>query len=297
MPRKPRIHYEGALYHVIARGNNKEDVLAGDRDKQKYLALVEKYKQKYLFRLYAYVLMSNHLHMLLQVGSVPLSKIMQGIQQSYTQYFNNKYGRIGHVFQQRYKAILCDQDVYLLELIRYIHNNPVKAGLSVNLDYWWSSHGYYVNPETNSLVDVDLPLSLFAGNRGEAINKYLEFMQAEGSLPENWEGRSILGGDDFIAQANKRPYESNDMPSRLSQDMVLQLVVNDTNLTLEQILRGGKRRDVVKARQRLVYLLSTRVGMTDQEIADYLQTSLATVSRYRNQASDICDLQPDDDCL
>ncbi|WP_432404137.1 transposase [Wukongibacter sp. M2B1] len=119
MPRKPRVHYEGALYHVIVRGNNKRCIFDIDNDKLEYLKRVKKYKEKYEGKLYAYVIMDNHAHLLIEVLRTPLSKIMQLIQQTYTQYYNKKYDRTGHVFEQRYKAILCNRDEYLLELIRY----------------------------------------------------------------------------------------------------------------------------------------------------------------------------------
>ena len=127
MARKPRIEYPGAFYHVMCRGNNGEHILHNDEDKKFYLYLIQKYKERYCFRIFAYCIMDNHVHMLIQTGDVPLSKIMQGIQQSFTQGYNSKYCRTGHVFQQRYKAILVDGDSYLLQLIKYIHYNPVEA--------------------------------------------------------------------------------------------------------------------------------------------------------------------------
>lgn len=99
MARKPRIHYYGAITHSIARGNNKENIFYENADKAKYLDLLKKYRDKYDFLLYAYVLMDNHLHLLIEVRDIPLSGIMHGLQLSYTQYFNKKYGRVGHIFQ------------------------------------------------------------------------------------------------------------------------------------------------------------------------------------------------------
>ena len=98
MARKPRIHYENAIYHVIARGNNRENIFLDARDKDKYLELIGKYKQKYGFELFAYVLMDNHVHLLIYIDQISISKIMQGIQQTYTQYYNKKYRHVGHVF-------------------------------------------------------------------------------------------------------------------------------------------------------------------------------------------------------
>ncbi|MCG8500583.1 MAG: transposase, partial [Firmicutes bacterium] len=117
MPRKPRIHYEGALYHVIVRGNNRSSIFEKKENKAEYLNIIKRYKKKYSFKLYAYCIMDNHAHILIEVDKAPLSKIMQVIQQVYTQNYNKDYERTGHVFEQRYKAIICDKDSYLLNLI------------------------------------------------------------------------------------------------------------------------------------------------------------------------------------
>ena len=135
MSRKPRIHNEGALYHVIIRGNNREYIFKEELWKKQYLEIIMRYKQKYKFKLYAYVIMDNHAHLLIEVNHVPLSKVMQCIQQVFTQMFNREQKRTGHVFEQRYKSILCDKDEYLLMLIRYIHQNPLRAGLENGVDY------------------------------------------------------------------------------------------------------------------------------------------------------------------
>lgn len=131
--------------------------------------------EKFKFRLYAYVFMDNHAHMLMAADQAPLAKIMRGIQQSYTQYYNRKYGRVGHVFEQRYKAKLCKQDSYLVNLLRYIHKNPVRAGLTKSVDYRWSSHRAYHTGD-GRLVDIDFLLAFFASDIQTAIKRYRLFM-------------------------------------------------------------------------------------------------------------------------
>ena len=106
MARKPRIHFPGAFYHVIARGNQKQTIFLDKGDFRTYIAYLSEYKSKYSFHLYAYALMKNHLHLLVEVGETPLSKIMQVMQFRYTRYFNKRYEKVGHLFQGRYKAIL-----------------------------------------------------------------------------------------------------------------------------------------------------------------------------------------------
>jgi len=176
MARKPRVEYPGALYHVMCRGNNGEYVLNKDEDKLIYLELVRKYKERYGFKLYSYCIMNNHVHLLIEMETVELSKIMQGIQQSFTQRYNKKYNRTGHVFQQRYKAVLCDKDNYLLQLIKYIHYNPVEAGIEAGLNYQWSSHNNYLKFKNDDLVEIDFVLGMFSEDYKKAHRLYEEFM-------------------------------------------------------------------------------------------------------------------------
>ncbi len=144
---------------------------------KQFLDKLSEYKKRYEFLLYAYVLMGNHLHLLIETKEVPLSKIMQGILQSFTQYHNRKYKTVGHLFQGRYKAILCDKEAYLLELVRYIHLNPVRAEMEVDpLLYPWSSHRIYMGLE-EGIVDKELVLSLFHGLEKKAIVMYNEFIK------------------------------------------------------------------------------------------------------------------------
>ena len=151
MARKSRVEFDGALYHVIARGNQRRDIFRDEADRETYLERIEHYRERYRCVVYAYVLMSNHVHLLIETGAVGLSKIMQGIQFSYTQRYNRRHRAVGHLFQGRYKAILCDRDAYLLELVRYIHLN--SARMKHPQDPWkyrWSSHGAYLGRAVRS---------------------------------------------------------------------------------------------------------------------------------------------------
>ena len=191
MARKPRVHYEGALYHVICRGNNREWIFKEKTEKTKYLEIIKHYKKKLQFKLYAYCIMDNHVHLLIEVNHIPLSKIMQGIQQVFTQHYNKKYQRTGHVFEQRYKAIHCDKDQYLLGLINYIHMNPVRANMEVGINYQWSSHLAYINGDKIGLLDTVFPLSLFEGNLNQQRKRYLDFMSIEDMLIKEMKPREF----------------------------------------------------------------------------------------------------------
>lgn len=134
MARRPRIEFPGAFYHVIVRGNQRQQIFHDEADYGKYLSLLSGYRERYQFKLFAYTLMGNHVDLLIESGETPLSKILQGLSQSYTQYYNRRWKTVGHLFQGRYKAILCDRDAYLLALVRYIPSFPHLEGVISKLE-------------------------------------------------------------------------------------------------------------------------------------------------------------------
>ncbi len=154
MPRPHRIEFPGAFYHVFARGNNKQKLFHETQDYTVYLDRIERYHNRYNFILYAYALMSNHIHFAIETSEIPLSKIMQGIQQSYSQYVHKKYSYVGHLYQGPYGAVLYEKEESVLNLVRYIHRNPIEACLVENPEHYpWSSHRVYLNMEDCSFLD------------------------------------------------------------------------------------------------------------------------------------------------
>jgi len=189
MARKPRVHFPGALYHVISRGNQRQDIFLDEKDLKTYLSYLSEYKIRYPFRLYAYALMKNHFHLLLEVEEIPLSKIMQSLLFRYTRYFNKRYGKVGHLFQGRYRAILCDKDAYLLELVRYIHLNPVRAKVVMESErYSWTGHLSYLGKVRDGLVEEDFVLGQFGHNKSLARRRYRQFIKIAPENPVLWTG-------------------------------------------------------------------------------------------------------------
>ncbi len=191
MARPPRIEFYGALYHIIVRGNRKQDIFQDKQDRLHYLNLMEHYKKERDFRLYAYVLMTNHIHLLIETRETPISRIMQLLNFTYTRYFNKKYGKVGHLFQGRYKSFICDKDNYLLALIRYLHLNPVRAKIVVfPEEYEWSSHNDYLTERTR-IVDTEQVLRMFSERRSQSRRFYQEFILeaiADGKNEEIYKG-------------------------------------------------------------------------------------------------------------
>jgi REP element-mobilizing transposase RayT len=141
-----RIEYPGAFYHVTSRGNERRTVFQSNRDREKYLSYLESAHERYGAVIHVYCLMGNHYHLLLETPRANLSKILHYINGAYTTYFNIKRSRSGHLFQGRFKGILVDKDEYCKELSRYVHLNPVRAGMvKAPLEYPWSSYRYFVD--------------------------------------------------------------------------------------------------------------------------------------------------------
>ena len=156
---------------MITRGNARQDIFHSPEDHEKFLALLEKQKARFSFFLYAYCLMTNHIHLLIERRSDAIGVIMQRLLTAYSQYYNRKYRRFGHLFHGRYKAILCQSEGYHRKLVRYIHLNPVRARMVDSAsEYPYSSHGAYMGLEPPGIVDVDPVLRLF-GRKKEAARE------------------------------------------------------------------------------------------------------------------------------
>jgi len=173
MARKPRLYIPGALYHVMLRGNDGQHIFDNNEERSHFLSLVAEGVGRYGHRIHAYCLMDNHVHLLIQMGQTPLSKVMQNISFRYTRWMNRRHHRTGHLFQGRFRAILCDEDAYLLELVRYIHLNPVRAGIiATPEEHPWSGHRAYLGIESVPWLTSDWCLSRFAANLKVARRSY-----------------------------------------------------------------------------------------------------------------------------
>jgi len=155
MPRSARILIRNACYHIIARGNQKQEVFFEAADYKAYLRLLKKYKIKYRIKLYCYCLMNNHVHMLVEPEEPHcISAAMQGLSQSYSIWFNAKYNKVGHLWQDRFKSMIIQKDEYFLTCMNYIEANPVRGNILANpLDYPWSSHKERIFGIKNGLLD------------------------------------------------------------------------------------------------------------------------------------------------
>ena len=210
MPRQARLDAPGTLHHVIIRGIEKRSILGGDTDREDFVYRMGGIASETGTRIFAWALMSNHAHILLGSGPAGLSGFMRRLLTGYAVSYNLRHKRHGHLFQNRYKSIVCEEDAYFKELIRYIHLNPVRAGTVKGLaeldQYQWCGHGVVTGHAGNEWQDRDYVLSWFGKREGDARRAYRRYVEeglGQGRRPELVGGGSFQGrlvGSGFHAQ-------------------------------------------------------------------------------------------------
>jgi putative transposase len=209
MARSLRLEFAGGLYHVTSRGDRQEAIYLDDADRSVFLEVLEEVVQRFNWTVHAYCLMSNHYHLLVETPDANLSQGMRQLNGVYTQRFNRRHRRVGHVFQGRYKGIIVQKDTYLLELARYIVLNPVRARMVRSANEWrWSSYRATAGfSEAPAWLAIDLILTAFAARRGEAQKRYREFIAQGKDQPSPWErltSQIYLGDDAFVERLQRR---------------------------------------------------------------------------------------------
>ena len=222
MARQLRLEYEGALYHVTSRGNAQAAIYLDDEDRTRFLGVLGKEIEQQGWRCYAYCLMDNHYHLLVETPEPNLSKGMRRLNQVYTQAFNRRHGWVGPVLQGRYKAIIVDKDNYLLELCRYIVINPVRAGMAKSAKDWrWSS--YRATAGLASVADwlqTDRVLGLFGKDRLLSRRRYREFVKQGLAQPSPWKalrGQIFLGSERFLESMERLLKDSTSTMCRMNR--------------------------------------------------------------------------------
>ena len=226
MPRKPRLHLPGGIYHVILRGNNRRRIFSSPADRVHLNQLVGRATARLHAKVHAFCWMTNHLHLAIQVGEQPLGRLMQWIGSRYAYYYNRQQRQTGHVFERRYQAILVDAEAYLLELVRYINRNPVKAGMVKEpAAYPWSSHRYYLGRGALDWLETDWVLSLFAGDLQRARQAFHQFVVDPNAveppdelLSGSDDDRRLAGGNQLLEELYQAEYVP---PSQVSLDTII----------------------------------------------------------------------------
>jgi putative transposase len=205
MSRPIRIEFAGALYHVTSRGDRQEAIYIDDEDRLNFLSLLSQVSTDYNWLIHAYCLMGNHYHLLIETPDGNLSRGMRQLNGVYTQITNRHHGKVGHVFQGRYKAILVQKENYLLELARYIVLNPVRARMVREAKDWpWSSYRQTSGMKSNdNWLTTEWLLSVFSKKAGTAQKKYREFVDQGNNQPSPWESlqnQVFLGSEEYVSR-------------------------------------------------------------------------------------------------
>jgi len=316
MPRQPRLDAPGVLHHVMGRGLEGSAIFREERDRADFVARLEAVCQDGSLVVYAWALLSNHFHLLVRTGERPLAQTMKRLLTGYVVNFNRRHHRAGHLLQNRYKSIVCEDDPYLLELTRYIHLNPLRAGLVKSLRalrrYPWAGHAALLGAVPRAWQETATVLAYFGRARRRAQARYEGYVQAgvaAGRRPElvggglvrslgGWSqvlafrrrgekvasDERILGAGEFITQlltqADRREAETLRLArKRVELPAVLRPIVRATRVT-EADLRGGIRRPaVVRARRLFCQVAVRKLGHSGAAVARFLGVTTSSVNR------------------
>jgi REP element-mobilizing transposase RayT len=285
MARKARLHVPGGLYHIVWRGNEQRDIFFDDEDRQRFYALLSEGVDRFGYRVHAFCLMSNHIHLALQAGKGSLSAPLQNLAFRYTQALNRKLDRSGHLFQGRYKALLVDHDAYLLELVRYIHLNPVRARLVRDpARYIWSGHRAYLGHITLPWLTTESVLGQLGDNLGVARRRYARFI-AEGMGQEHRiefyagaEDARIIGDDRFIERLNLQAIAVQPK-TRIDLDMLVTHVCAGYKLSEAELRAPGRQRTTAQARALIGWLVMQTKVSTLTQVAERFGREASGLSR------------------
>lgn len=316
MPRKARIDVPGALHHIICRGIERRKIFLNDIDRDDFVDRLSMIVSESETLCYAWALIPNHFHLLLKTGSKPITTVMRRLLTGYAVGFNHRHGRHGRLFQNRYKSILCQADAYLLELVRYIHLNPLRAGIVQDLDgldgYAYCGHSRLVGHISDDWQSTDGVLSLLGKQKKLAIRIYRQFMADgidHGKRPELTGGglvrsvggwgelkskrrmkahlkgdERILGDSEFVMQVLETAEERLEARYRLAAkgytfDRMVEQVSDYFGISIKRILSPGKQPQRVNARSVAAYLAVRKLGMDGISVGKRMGLGQSAVSR------------------
>ena len=292
MSRSWRIEYEGALYHLLSRGNEGKDIFDDDRDRTIFLDTVGEMSERFEMSVYAYVLMRNHYHLMIRTEKANLKKAMHWFGTTYTQRFNIRHSRNGHLFQGRYKSILVQNDAYLLQLSCYIHRNPLRAGVVKRLeDYRWSSYlAYAYGRKAPEWLQTELILSLFNGkDRYKSYRKKVQgYAKEEKQLWEDLRHGLFLGSKNFVEQIRRQFLPAEPKPAIVQQAQlakhydpisILHKVERLLKCDVKRFLQAGRVSGAEKITRDLMIFLIWNAGvLTNDQIGQLFGVSFSAVS-------------------
>ncbi len=283
MARKPRIHFKGAVYHVILRGVDDGPIFKSVKDRNQWESLVEEGCTRFGHKIHGYAWLKDRAHFAIEVADAPLSKVMQNLSFRYTRYFNKQNGRSGPLFHGRYKAILMDGDQYLNDLVRYIHVEPLRSNATKKLeDFKWSGHQAYLGTQDKPWLTRDRVLSSLAKTEKTSIKRYGELVKAgvkedyRQDLMHGSEGGRLLGDKAFIKKALK-PKKKTPKPATLPQ--LVKMICGEEKIKEAALKNESRARRESQIRQIITYLaMEFEIG-TLTDMSKRFNRDLTTMSR------------------
>ena len=319
MPRQARLDAPGTLHHVIGRGIERSKIFRNDFDRADFLGRVEDLSREGSWIVYAWAFLSNHFHLLTRTGKQGLSKSMRKLLTGYVVNFNRRHGRFGHLFQNRYKSIVCEDDPYLLELTRYIHLNPLRAGLVKNLEelkrYPWAGHAVLMGEIKRDWQDREAILRFFGRTRRGTVKSYSQYVAEgvrEGRRPDlvggglvrsmgGWSAvlslrqrgmglvsdERILGSSDFVSRLMSEAEQKEKDSLRLSKKIsdfssLVKKVMKGEGIQEKELRSGSKINQVVEARKLFCQLAVKKMGYPGAEVARFLGVTTSAVNKAAN---------------
>ena len=315
MPRQPRLDAPGALHHVMGRGIERTQIFRTDQDREDFLNRISDLCTAGNLIVYAWSLMSNHFHLLIRTGRQPISRSMRKLLTGYVVNFNLRHKRYGHLFQNRYKSIVCEEDPYLLELTRYIHLNPLRVGIVGDMKelnrYRWTGHSAIMGRVKRDWQDIEAVLAYFGKGR-KAVEKYEQYVRegiSYGRRPElvggglirtlgGWSqvvsfrrkgikiasDERILGGNEFIqrlmSEAEKREKETLRLSRKVPDLSTLERgIVKGEEIETSELHSGIRKRAIVRVRRIFCQLAIGKMGYSGAEVARFLGVTTSAVNR------------------
>ncbi len=271
MPRQARTYSDTGIYHIMIRGNEKKKIFLDDDDRRYFIGVLFDKLDEEKAEIYAYCLMDNHVHLLLQKSSYEIARLMKRINVSFVYYFNKKYKRVGHLFQDRFKSEVVDNENYLLAAVRYIHNNPVKAGIVKSPEkYWWSSYYDYINEKKrdNNLI-TEKVLKIFSANMTSARKLFIEF----GSLD------SDINFIDFMEKSNDEiRLEKENQAKEFIYD-----ILSSKGINLDDLIK----KENYDIRNELIIKLKIMFGLSARQIASIFNINKNTVLNIHKRVNEV----------
>lgn len=304
MPRTARIDHPGLLHHVIARGIERRKIFQNNADYNDFLSRLEIGLAKSGGQCLAWALMPNHIHLLIRSGERGLAALMRSVLTGYAVNFNHRYKRVGHLFQNRYKSTVCQEETYLLELVRYIHLNPLRAKIVKNIEQFrkhaWSGHAVLLGHRKATWQSTAEVLNQFGSN---AIKNYEQFVldgwkkgakNFEGGVIQNLKtaledplGDRVLGDPAFVKSTLEKGKNSTEKQMTLQE--VLDFVKEKTGVGAEKLVRKNRGGEVVRAKSLFIALGVDVLNQSGREMAQRTKMSCGAVSRALQRGREILD--------